>query len=105
MRSGLVAGLMGVGGIFVSFGAVIVVLALFARHDNMRTELPAMTTLATLSIVVGGVMFAAGYLLGRMGRSASDSTRADRSAASPLIVFEASSHLTDPPRKYDSFAM
>jgi hypothetical protein len=69
MRSGLASALMGIGGIFMSFGAVIVVLALFARHDNVRTELPAMTTLATGSIVVGAVMFAAGYLLGRGGRS------------------------------------
>ncbi len=67
MRSGLAAALMGIGGIFVSFGAVIVVLALFARYDNVRTDLPAMTTLATGSIVIGAVMFAAGYLLGRVG--------------------------------------
>jgi predicted histidine transporter YuiF (NhaC family) len=81
MRSGLAAALMGIGGIFMSFGTVIVVLALFARHDNVRAELPAMTTLAVGSIVGGAVMFGAGYLLGRMGRPASDSTRADRSAA------------------------
>jgi hypothetical protein len=81
MRSGLAAALMGIGGIFMAFGTVIVVLALFAMHDNVRTELPTMTTVATGFIVGGAVMFGAGYLLGRMGRPASDSARADRSAA------------------------
>jgi hypothetical protein len=81
MRSGLAAGLMGIGGIFMSFGAVIVVLALLARLDNVRGELPAMTMVATGSIVVGAVMFGAGYLLGRIGRPASSSPRADHSAA------------------------
>lgn len=78
MRSGLVAGLMGIGGILVSFGAVIVVLAIFARHGETRHELPAMTTLALGTIVVGAVMFAAGFLLGRIGR------RSDDSSAAPL---------------------
>jgi len=70
MRSGISAGLMGVGGILISFGAVIIVLSLFARQGDTRIELPAMTTLLTASIVVGAVMFGAGYLLGRIGRSA-----------------------------------
>lgn len=81
MRSGLAAALMGIGGIFVSFGAVIVVLALFARYDNVRTDLPAMTTLATGSIVIGAVMFAAGYLLGRVGRNSEQSARSERRTA------------------------
>lgn len=81
MRSGLAAGLMGIGGIFVSFGAVIVVLALFARYDNVRADLPAMTTLATGSIVIGAVMFVAGYLLGRVGGKSEQSARSERSTA------------------------
>lgn len=81
MRSGIAAGLMGIGGIFMSFGAVIVVLALFARHDNVRTELPAMTTLAAGSIIVGAVMFGAGYLLSRVGRSSEHSARSERTTA------------------------
>lgn len=62
---------MGVGGIFVSFGAVILVLALIARNADFRGEQPAMWTLATGSLVVGAVMFGLGYLLNRMGRSSS----------------------------------
>ena len=81
MRSGLAAALMGIGGIFMSFGTVIVVLALFARHDNVRAELPTMTTVAAGSIIVGAVMFGAGYLLGRVGRSSEQPTGSERCTA------------------------
>jgi hypothetical protein len=60
---------MGIGGILVSFGAVIVVLALFARNGDTRGQLPAMTTSAVGSLIIGAVMFGAGYLLGRVGRN------------------------------------
>jgi hypothetical protein len=69
MRSGFAAALMGIGGILLSFGAVIVVLALFARNGDTRGQLPAMTTAAVASLVIGAVMFGAGYLLGRVGRN------------------------------------
>jgi hypothetical protein len=80
MRSGLAATLMGIGGILLSFGAVIVVLALFARYGDTRGQLPGMTSTAVGSIVVGAVMFGAGYLLGRVGRNSDrslDSSRTD----------------------------
>ena len=81
MRSGFAAGFMGIGGIFMSFGAVVVVLALFARQGgDTRLELPAMTTVAVGSLVVGAVLFGAGYLLGRLGRN-SDQSAGDRSTA------------------------
>lgn len=60
---------MGIGGILMAFGAVIVVLALFARNGDTRGQLPAMTSAAVVSLVIGAVMFGAGYLLGRVGRS------------------------------------
>jgi hypothetical protein len=60
---------MGIGGILMSFGAVIVVLALFARSGDTRGQLPAMTTVAGGSLIVGALMFGAGYLLGRVGRN------------------------------------
>jgi hypothetical protein len=78
MRSGLAATLMGIGGILLSFGAVIVVLALFARNGETRGELPAMTTAAVGSLVVGAVMFGAGYLLGRNGRDSDRSLDSSR---------------------------
>jgi ABC-type transport system involved in multi-copper enzyme maturation permease subunit len=68
---------MGIGGILVSFGAVIVVLALFARAGDTRGQLPAMTTVAVGSLLIGAVMFGAGYLLGRVGRNS------DRAPISP----------------------
>ena len=70
MRSGLAAALMGIGGILMSFGAVILILAIFARSNDWRLQLPAMGSVATGSLVIGGVMFALGYLLGRIGRRA-----------------------------------
>jgi hypothetical protein len=69
MRSGLAATLMGIGGILVSFGSVIVVLALFARSGDTRGQVPAMTSAAVGSLVIGAVMFGAGYLLGRADRN------------------------------------
>ena len=70
MRSGLAAGLMGIGWILISFGAVIAVLYVLARRggDTLH-ELPAMATGAVASLVVGAVMFAAGFLLSRVGGS------------------------------------
>jgi membrane-bound ClpP family serine protease len=70
MRSGFSEGLMGVGGIFLSFGFTVIVIGMFARmNTNTQAELPAITKLATLMVGVGAVMFVAGYLLARMGRS------------------------------------
>ena len=72
MRSGLAAGLMGIGWILISFGVVIAVLYVFARQGGGDSAhlLPEMATVMVGSLVVGGVMFGAGYLLGRVGRSA-----------------------------------
>ena len=69
MRAGIAAILMGVGGILISFGTVVIVLSFFARQGDTRLELPAMATLTTVVLVVGAVMFGAGLLLGRVGRS------------------------------------
>jgi hypothetical protein len=69
MRSGFSEGLMGVGGIFLSFGFTIIVIGLFARmNTNTQAELPAITKLATIIVGAGAVMFVAGYLLSRIGR-------------------------------------
>ncbi|HEX9129194.1 MAG TPA: hypothetical protein VF850_08540 [Gemmatimonadaceae bacterium] len=81
MRSGFSAGLMGVGGILLSFGTVIVVLAFFARQGGAtRLQLPEMTTVALGSLVVGAVMFGAGFLLSRIGGNSNQSA-GDRSTA------------------------
>jgi ABC-type transport system involved in multi-copper enzyme maturation permease subunit len=81
MRSGFAAGLMGIGGILMSFGAVIVVIALLARRADPHAQSPAMFTVATGSLVAGAVMFGAGYLLGRLGRNSDQSARPERGTA------------------------
>jgi ABC-type uncharacterized transport system permease subunit len=81
MRSGFAEILMGIGGILLSFGAVIVVLALLARRGDPHAQSPAMMTVATGSLVVGAVLFGAGYLLGRLGRNSDQSARSERGTA------------------------
>jgi ABC-type transport system involved in multi-copper enzyme maturation permease subunit len=82
MRSGLAAGLMGIGWIFISFGAVIAILYVLARQaGDALHELPAMATMTVGSLVVGGVMFAAGFLLSRVGRNSDRASGSDRSIA------------------------
>jgi len=70
MRGGLVAALMGIGGILMAFGVTILVISIFTRMNEWRLQLPTMMSLGTGSLVIGGVMFVAGYLLNRIGRSA-----------------------------------
>ena len=67
MRSGLAAALMGIGGIFAAFGATVFVIAIFTRMNDWRTVLPTMVSVGTATLVIGIVMFAAGWLLGRVG--------------------------------------
>jgi hypothetical protein len=82
MRSGLSEALMGIGGIFMAFGGTVVILGLFARvNTNTQAEFPAMAKLATMTLVAGAVMFGAGYLLARMGRSNADARRTERGVA------------------------
>ena len=66
MRPGLIAFLMGVGGIFAAFGATILIIAIFTRTSSMwRDSFPTEMSTATLFLVVGGVMFVLGWLLQR----------------------------------------
>ena len=72
MRSGLVAALMGVGGILLSFGVTILIIAIFTKMNGWHGQLPTEMSVGTGSLVIGGVMFVAGFLLNRIGRSAGD---------------------------------
>lgn len=70
MRSGFSAGLMGIGWILISFGAVIAVLYVLARQGgDTGQDLPAMVTVGAGSLIVGAVLFAAGFLLRRLHRN------------------------------------
>lgn len=72
MRSGLVAALMGVGGILASFGATILILAIFSRMNGWSIQLPAMMSVGTGSLVIGAAMFVLGFLLNRIGRDSAN---------------------------------
>lgn len=76
MRSGLVAFLMGVGGIFAAFGATVLVIAIFSRMNDWKVQLPTMFTVGTGTLVVGGAMFVLGFLLNRIGRGSDDTATA-----------------------------
>jgi hypothetical protein len=69
MRAYLSAALMGIGGIFVSFGAVVFVLEIFAsRGTDPEHRLPTMTALGMETLIGGGILLVLGYLLTRVGR-------------------------------------
>ena len=76
MRSGLAAGLMGIGGILASFGTTIFVIAIFSKMNDWRVQLPTMLSVATASVVIGGAMFVLGFLLNRIGRGSRDTAAA-----------------------------
>jgi len=69
MRSGFVAALMGIGGIFLCFSLVVFILGLFARHGDVGHQIATMNLLTVATFVVGVVLFGLGYLLNRVGRS------------------------------------
>ena len=72
MRSSFAAAFMGIGGIFVSFAVVVFILELFTRRTDLVHQLPTMTGLGVLTLVGGAVLFALGYLLGRMRPARTD---------------------------------
>jgi drug/metabolite transporter (DMT)-like permease len=72
MRSHFAAAFMGIGGIFVSFGAVVFILEYFTSRTDAVHQLPTMTGLGLLTLVGGGVLFALGYLLNRMKPARTD---------------------------------
>ena len=76
MRSGLAAGLMGIGGILASFGTTIFVIAIFSKMNGWRVQLPTMLSVATAGVVIGGGMFVLGFLVNRIGRGSRDTAAA-----------------------------
>lgn len=72
MRSYFAAAFMGIGGIFLSFAAVVFILELFTRQTDLVHQLPTMTGLGSLTLVGGGVLFALGWLLTRMRSARTD---------------------------------
>ncbi len=74
---------MGIGWILISFGLVTGVLYFLARQGGGEgiPVLPQMAMATVGALVVGGVLFAAGYLLSRVGRGANQPAPTDRSIA------------------------
>ena len=65
---------MGVGGIFLSFGFTILIIAIFTRMSaQWRGEFPTEMSTATGFLIGGGVMFILGWLLHRGVRRTDDS--------------------------------
>lgn len=62
---------MGVGGIFLSFGVTIFIISIFTKMNAWPNLAIAVRT-GTGFVVGGGLMFVAGYLLNRIGRSSED---------------------------------
>jgi small-conductance mechanosensitive channel len=72
MRSTLAASLMGIGGIFVSFSAVVVVLALLAGRTDPYHRLAGRGGMATEAFVAGAVLLVLGFALSRLGRKTAE---------------------------------
>jgi copper homeostasis protein len=68
MRAYLSATLMGIGGIFVSFGAVVFLLEIFASRSDPEHRLPVMTALGMETVIGGAILIVLGFLLARFGR-------------------------------------
>jgi MFS family permease len=71
MRTYLSAALMGIGGIFVSFGAVVFIIEIFARRSDPEHRVPEMTALGMETVIGGAILMVLGYLLARMWRERS----------------------------------
>mgnify|MGYP001796580012 CR=1 FL=1 len=72
MRAGFASTVMGIGGIFLSFGCVVFVLMIFASRSDPEHKLPTMSALAVACVVAGAVMVGLGFVLSRFGRDNRD---------------------------------
>lgn len=73
MRSGLSAALVNTGTIILGFGIVIAILGLLGSHYG--APIHKQPTLAAFGLIVGGLMFAGGYFMGRSRDREAQSTR------------------------------
>jgi len=74
MRSHLAEGMMGIGSVFLAFGAVIVVISFAATRADATRNVASMHMTAMESIVAGAVMLGVGFLLRRGGQKPADSS-------------------------------
>jgi hypothetical protein len=72
MRAYLAPAMIGIGGMLVSFAAVVFVLEMFARGSDPEHRVAAMSALGVETIVAGGVLVVLGILLNRLGARRAD---------------------------------
>lgn len=72
MRVYVSSTLMGIGGIFVSFSAVIFILEMFASRSDPEHRVPDMTRLGLETLIGGAILMLLGYLLSRVWRRNDD---------------------------------
>jgi cytochrome bd-type quinol oxidase subunit 1 len=68
MRTYLAGAMMGIGGIFVSFAAVVFVIEIYGSRSDTKETVAAMTSLGMETLVGGAILFIIGWLISRMGR-------------------------------------
>jgi uncharacterized membrane protein len=76
MRAYLSGALMSIGGIFVSFAAVVFVLEIFANRSDPEHRVPTMTALGLEMLIGGAILVLLGFLVHRMSRSRRDTVEA-----------------------------
>lgn len=74
MRSHLAEGMMGIGSVFLAFGAVIVVIAFAATRADATRNVGSMHMTALESLVAGAVLLGVGFLLRRGVQKPADSS-------------------------------
>jgi hypothetical protein len=78
MRVYLTGAMIGIGGMFVSFAAVVFVLEIFASRSDPEHRIPTMSALGLETLVAGGILIILGILLNRLGASRRSSAPATR---------------------------
>ena len=74
MRVYVSSTLMGIGGIFVSFSAVIFIIEIFASRSDPEHRVHDITRLGLQTLIGGAILIVLGYLLSRMWRRSDDTT-------------------------------
>ena len=74
MRSHLAEGMMGIGSIFLAFGAVIVVISFAATTADATRNVASMHMTALQSVVAGAILLGVGFLLRRGGQKPGDAS-------------------------------
>jgi hypothetical protein len=78
MRAYLAATMLSIGGMFISFAAVVFVIEIFTRRNDTGHSVPTESALGIEMLVGGAVLMVIGYLLSRMGSRRSNESAGAR---------------------------